>query len=258
MKKQALCALLSALLLLLLFLPIAAEGKAVHWYCVRNKEHRQPTLPPDLAVVEKYDGYYLDRAHGDENSDRVIYLTFDAGYENGNVAKILDILQTEQVPAAFFLLEHFVNQNHDLVCRMANEGHLVCNHTATHKNLAHATKQEIAAELSRLEEACRGAGVAVAPYFRPPEGTFSEQMLASVKALGYKTVFWSSAHADWDNNKQPSPQRAMKILTDNLHNGQVLLLHPTSATNVAILPELIAKLKSEGYRFGTLVELCSE
>ena len=81
-------------------------------------------------------------------------------------------------------------------------------------------------------------------------------MLASVKALGYKTVFWSSAHADWDNNKQPSPQRAMKILTDNLHNGQVLLLHPTSATNVAILPELIAKLKSEGYRFGTLVELC--
>ena len=187
----------------------------------------------------------------------MVYLTFDAGYENGNVEKILNTLRDTGTPGAFFILSHFAKANPELVRRMAAEGHLVCNHTASHKNLSHAGKEQIAGELSALEAACEEAtGVKVAPYFRPPEGSFSKEMLENVKSLGYKTVFWSFAYADWDNGKQPAPDKALKLVLDNVHNGAVLLLHPTSATNAAILGRLIESLKADGYRFGTLEELC--
>ena len=211
---------------------------------------------PELRAVEEHGGYYIDHTHNEGNEEKVVYLTFDAGYENGNVEKILDILKENEVPAAFFVLEHLVLANSDLVHRMADEGHLVCNHTATHKNLATSDRETIAKEIARLEAACEKIGVATAPFFRPPEGSFSLEMLDAVKELGYKTVFWSFAYADWDNKKQPSEDHAMRTVMDNLHNGAVLLLHPTSATNAAILPRVIRELKAEGYRFGTLRELC--
>ena len=140
---------------------------------------------------------------------------------------------------------------------MVNEGHLVCNHTATHPDLARAPKEKIEAELKALEEVCCESGVTVSPYFRPPEGSFSREMLSCVQALGYKTVFWSFAYADWDNDRQPSREQALRCIFDNLHNGAVILLHPTSKTNADILPEVIGELKKEGYRFGTLDELCA-
>ena len=211
---------------------------------------------PELRFVEEHGGYYIDHTHNEGNSDKVIYLTFDAGYENGNVEKILDILKETETPAAVFVLEHLVTANTALVQRMVSEGHLVCNHSATHKNLSVASDETIKAELSRLEEVCRERDIPTAPYFRPPEGSFSLEMMKAVHALGYKTVFWSFAYADWDNNKQPSADHAMRTVMDNIHNGAVLLLHPTSVTNAAILPRVISELKREGYRFGTLNELC--
>jgi peptidoglycan-N-acetylmuramic acid deacetylase len=139
---------------------------------------------------------------------------------------------------------------------MADEGHLVCNHTYSHKNLCGASRETVAEELERLETAClEGAGVTVAKYFRPPEGTFDTDMLKTVQDLGYKTVFWSFAYADWDNQKQPDPAAAKKKILDNLHNGAVILLHPTSATNAAILGDVLREMKARGYRFGSLDEL---
>lgn len=256
MKKfltGAFCLLLS----LCLILPAFAKGREYHWYCKRQKEHKQALCDPEMRFVEELDGYYIDHRHIENAADKVVYLTFDAGYENGNVEKILNTLRDTQTPGAFFVLSHFVKANPQLVQRMAGEGHLVCNHTASHKNLSGAGREEIAAELSALEAACETAtGIRPAHYFRPPEGSFSREMLESVRALGYKTVFWSFAYADWDNNKQPKPEAALKLVLDNVHNGAVLLLHPTSATNAEILPRLIGELKAQGYRFGTLEELC--
>lgn len=240
-----------------LILPTFAAGGEYHWYCKRQKNHKQALCDSEMRFVEDLDGYYIDHRHTEESDDKVVYLTFDAGYENGNVEKILNTLRDTGTPGAFFILSHFAKANPELVRRMAAEGHLVCNHTASHKNLSHAGKEQIAGELSALEAACEEAtGVKVAPYFRPPEGSFSKEMLENVKSLGYKTVFWSFAYADWDNGKQPAPDKALKLVLDNVHNGAVLLLHPTSATNAAILGRLIEALKAAGYRFGTLEELC--
>lgn len=234
-----------------------AEEGVLNWYCTRASRHVQPVADPPLAAVEQYGGYYIDHRHADPAAaDKVVYLTFDAGYENGHVAQVLDALRDEGVPGAFFILGHLAEANPDLVKRMADEGHLVCNHTFTHKCLAGASPEALAAELHRLEDTCRNCtGVEIDPYFRPPEGKFDLSMLRNARELGYKTVFWSFAYADWDNARQPDPAASKKKILDNIHNGAVLLLHPTSATNAAILGDVIRELKAQGYRFGTLDEL---
>jgi len=255
-RRMKLCVLLISFMLFTLGTD-AVEDPARGWYCVRNKEHRQPIADVDMRFVENYDGYYIDHAHGDENADKVVYLTFDAGYENGNVAKVLDVLKREEVPGAFFILSNLITHDTSLVARMASEGHLVCNHTMHHRNMACVESlEEFERELTSLEKLYEEQiGREMAKYYRPPEGSFNERSLRFAQQLGYKTIFWSFAYADWDNQHQPDPQAAKQKILDHMHNGAILLLHPTSATNALILEDVIRTLKSEGYRFGTLDEL---
>jgi len=230
-----------------------------NWYCKKTTDHSQPTLDSLLSFIEKKElfAYYIDKEHSELSSeDKVIYLTFDAGYENGNVEKILDVLKTENVPGAFFVLDNIVKRNTDLIKRMNDEGHLVCNHTATHPDMTKKIgKEEFMQELWALEDTCEELGIELAPYYRPPEGRFSEDNLKLAAENGYKTIFWSFAYADWDNNSQASPKEALDKVLAGTHNGEVILLHPTSATNAEILDDLIKEWKSMGFRFGTLDEL---
>lgn len=239
-----------------LTLPAHAAG-GTGWYCTRAKDHRQPIADPALRVVEQYGGYYIDHTHtAPDAEDKVVYLTFDVGYENGNVGRVLDALKAEGAAGSFFILGHVAEKYPDLVRRMESEGHMVCNHTYSHRNLCGTSAETIAEELTRLETACRdAAGVEVAKYFRPPEGCYDEALLREVQKLGYKTIFWSFAYADWDNQKQPDPAAAQRKILDNIHNGAVILLHPTSATNATILGDVLRELKAQGYRFGSLDEL---
>ena len=234
-----------------------AEEKSFSWYCKHVKDHAQPELDAALQFIQNYNGFYADLLHADQNdSDKVIYLTFDAGYENGNVAKILDVLSEENVPAAFFVLGHLVTHETELVKRMAKEGHLVCNHTVRHKDMTTLDEVAFTKELKELEALYREKiGEELSPYYRPPKGCFNEENLKIARKLGYATIFWSFAYADWDNDRQPSQEKALQKILENLHNGEVMLLHPTSATNAAILKDLISQIKAQGYRFGTLDEL---
>ena len=261
MKRQIKKALIIFVATALLFCQsaLAVFAEAQGWYTVRNKEHKQPRLDAAQMIIERYSGYYVDKrcSDGNENEEKVIYLTFDAGYENGNIEKILNTLRDEDVKAAFFILENLVNRNEELVKRMADEGHTVCNHTASHKDMTRVeTVEEFRAELSALEKVYfEKTGNEMARFYRPPEGRYDEKSLRFADELGYKTIFWSLAYADWDNNNQPSAEKAMKILLDNIHNGAIILLHPTSSTNAEILPNFIKSLRAQGYRFGTLDEL---
>ncbi len=235
----------------------ASSCKAYNWYCKRNDTHDTPTLDADFSFISKYDGYYANL--NVKENDKVIYLTFDAGYENGNIEKILDIMKTHNARGAFFILENLIFKNPDLVQRMADEGHLVCNHTAKHPDMTKITDYDIfAKQLYRLEEAYTElTGEEMAKIYRPPEGRFSEQNLEFAQKLGYNTVFWSFAYADWDNNKQPPCEKALEKLLAHTHNGEILLLHPTSQTNAEILDSFLTSLEKEGYRFGCITELWS-
>lgn len=236
----------------------ASDTDAHNWYVMRTKDHTQPRLEADMSFIEAHGGYYADKTHSDKDADdKVVYLTFDAGYENGNVERIVDTLKEKNATGAFFILENLIARNPELVLRMHDEGHLVCNHTCRHRDMSAVCElNEFASELDALASRYRElTGDEMPKYYRPPEGRFSERNLKFCEQLGYKTIFWSFAYADWDNNKQPAPENALKLILDNIHNGAVLLLHPTSKTNADILGTLIDTLRQDGYRFGSLDEL---
>ncbi len=232
---------------------------AVSWYCNRTNNHTQPVLGKDLEFVSRYDVFWCDKNHGDiDSSEKVIYLTFDAGYENGNVEKIVDVLNKENVKGAFFVLDNFIIKNEALVEKMIDSGHTIANHTFKHKDMTKITSKEaFLKELFLLEKLYKNTfGEEMPKYYRPPEGKFNEDNLKWAKEAGYKTIMWSFAYADWDNEKQPTKEYAYKKIIDNVHNGEVMLLHPTSKTNADILKDVIVELKNQGFRFGTLDELC--
>ena len=260
MKKTVLFFMLFAALLGCFSMSAQAQAVRHQWYCKHAKDHVQPILDQRLAFIEDYNAYYIDRRHSDANAEeKVIYLTFDAGYENGNIEKTLDILREEEVPAAFFILDTMLYKSEDLVKRMVNEGHTVANHTARHKDMSQYSNEAFLAELHTLETLYKEKiGGEMAKYYRPPEGVFSRENLACAAENGYKTIFWSFAYPDWDNHKQMSPEKAKQIVLDNLHNGEVMLLHPTSNTNAQILADVIREARAQGYRFGTLDELTGE
>ena len=255
--KKTIAIAVSMILFLSFSIAAFGEADAKSWYCVRNKDHRQPLVGPDLSFAESLGAYYIDHKHGDNDTEKVIYLTFDAGYENGNVERILDVMKDKNVTGAFFVLENLIIKNTELVVRMADEGHLICNHTAKHPDVTKFESfEEFKSEIESLENVYREyTGREMSKYFRPPEGRFNTRSLEYARDMGYKTVFWSFAYADWDNGKQMDRDAAKKKILDNVHNGAVILLHPTSSTNAAVLGEVIDELKNLGYSFGTLDEL---
>lgn len=215
----------------------------------------QGAPPVGSATVEQlaaYDAVYL----GDPG-EKKLYLTFDAGYENGCTGIILDVLKKHQVSAAFFLCGNYVEKNADLVRRMAAEGHTIGNHTMHHPDMSQISDQAaFQKELKDLEDLVRQTtGAEMSKFYRPPQGCYSQENLEQAKALGYKTVFWSLAYVDWKDDAQPTAQAAMEKLLPRTHNGAVILLHATSRTNAQILDDLLTQWKAQGYTFGTLEEL---
>ena len=257
MKRKIIyiCVLFSLLVSSLSVSAYASQTEAKNFY-IRKNGHETPVLGCDLKIIEDHNAIFMDEESA-EKGEKVIYLTFDAGYENGNVEKVLDVLKAENVPGAFFILGHIIRKNPSLVKRMADEGHAVCNHTENHKDMTTLTPEEMKANLARLEtEYKKCTGREMEKIFRFPEGRFSEQMLACAAELGYKTFFWSLAYADWDNERQPSCETAKRILSENIHDGAIVLLHPTSSTNAEILGDLIREWKTAGYSFGDIRDIC--
>lgn len=250
--------------LILLFLALAAAGAAALWIFGSSamptgswglsfrQEGAAPIGNAGVDQLKQYDAAYIGNTE-----EKVLYLTFDAGYENGCTAKILDVLREQQVSAAFFLVGNYIEKNADLVRRMTEEGHTVANHTMHHYDMSKLSEKEaFSKELTDLENLYRQTtGLELPRYYRPPQGIYSEENLAMAQEMGYKTVFWSLAYVDWNNDAQPTKEEAFAKLLPRTHNGAVVLLHSTSRTNADILEELIGKWKDMGYRFGTLEEL---
>ena len=231
---------------------LADTVQAGSWGLSFRTEGQSPIGPANGATLARYDAAYL----GNTN-EKVLYLTFDAGYENGCTAKILDILQKHNVPAAFFLVGNYLETNPDLVRRMVAEGHTVGNHTMHHPDMSKISDiVEFQKELEDLEALyLKITGQKMEKYYRPPQGLYSEENLKMAQKLGYKTVFWSLAYVDWKNENQPTKDYAFAKLLPRTHNGAVILLHSTSETNATILDELLTKWQEMGYRFAPISQL---
>lgn len=220
------------------------------WWFRRNDKHEPSGCQEDFDITE-YRAYYTVPV-----GEKKMYLTFDCGYENGFTADILDVLKDEQVPAAFFVTQTFIRDNIDLVKRMKQEGHLVCNHTVTHPSMPSKSIEDQRKELLTCETYMKEAtGYEMDLFFRPPKGEYSKRTLQMAKDLGYTTVFWSMAYLDYDVNNQPTPQHVVEHFRKFHHPGAIPLIHNVSSANHAALKQVIVELKAEGYTFGTLNEL---
>lgn len=252
MRKRDLWLLLGALAAAVILALMIFSGSTLEtgsWGLSFRTEGAAPIGNASAATLKGYDAAYL----GDP-SEPVIYLTFDAGYENGSTAQILDVLEKHQVSAAFFLVGNYLQRNADLVRRMVAEGHTVGNHTMHHYDMSKLSdKAAFSKELTDLEDLFRQVTDQELPkYYRPPQGIYSQDNLAMAQELGYRTVFWSLAYVDWNNDSQPTRDQAFEKLLPRIHNGAVVLLHSTSRTNAEILDELLTRWEEMGYRFGTL------
>lgn len=211
---------------------------------------RGNALPEDLAW---YDAYFVGK-----DSEKVIYLTFDCGYENGNTELILDALKKHGVQATFFVVGHFLETAPDMAKRMVEDGHTVGNHTYHHLDMPTISDQEtFQKEMDDVADLFYEiTGTKLSTYYRPPQGKCNVDNLKMAQELGYNTIFWSLAYVDWNQDDQPSHEEAFDKLTTRIHPGAVVLLHNTSSTNGEILDELLTKWEDMGYTFKALSELC--
>lgn len=228
----------------------SVSNQKIEWGIKRNDNHEQPDVgSKNRKILEENNGICLGNAE-----EKIIYLTFDEGYEAGYTEEILKILKENDVKAAFFLTAHYVNTEEDLVKQMIDEGHIIGNHTVNHKSMPTLTEEEIKQEVMDLHQSVYEKFGYEMKYIRPPKGEFSEKTLMVTNALGYKNVMWSFAYEDWNEEKQPDENQAKEKILNNLHNGEIMLLHGNSKTNTNILDSMIKEIKNRGYEFKSLDE----
>ena len=227
-------------------------SESTSWGLSFQKEGERPVGNATINALGKYHAYYAE-----DTNERKIYLTFDAGYENGNTPRILDALKKHQAPATFFVVGNFISANPDLIQRMVSEGHTVGNHTMTHPDMSGiSSKDDFLKQLNGVEELYESVtGEKMSKFYRPPQGIYSTSNLAMAQELGYSTFFWSLAYVDRIQNQQPSREEAFQKLLGRIHPGAIVLLHNTSSTNGLILDDLLTKWEEMGYRFCSLKEL---
>lgn len=257
-RRLQISLLLGTLLLLGLALGALSSGaeswsnQPIHWGFKKSTDHQPPVAGPEWEeLLNRYDGFYL----GDP-SQKAIYLTFDNGYENGYTETVLDVLKEKEVPAAFFVTGHYVQDQPRLVKRMVEEGHIVGNHSWSHPDLTQVSDQRLRDELLNVEQAVEQVtGQKGMTYLRPPRGIFSERTLALAAELGYRHVFWSLAFVDWQVDRQRGWRYAYDNIMEQIHPGAVILLHTVSRDNAEALPKVIDDLRAEGYQFRCLDDL---
>ena len=232
------------------------SSKAEGWWFERKTDHSQSTAwgYDTKYKFEQNNTFFVDKTVSDD--DKVIYLTFDCGYENGYTDEILDTLKKHNAQAVFFVTKSYIRDAADLVIRMKEEGHLVGNHTVTHPNLANCTTEKVVKELTECADYMKEkTGYSMDPFMRPPEGAYSEKSLQITQDLGYKTILWSIAYLDWDTANQPGKAYVVDHFTKYHHNGAIPLIHVVSESNMQALDDVLTMLENEGYRFASVAEL---
>jgi peptidoglycan-N-acetylmuramic acid deacetylase len=233
-----------------------SDEDELNWYYVGKGKDQIAEAPKEsIDFLKEKSAYYLG-----DSSNKVLYLTFDEGYENGYTGQILDTLKEYKVPATFFVVKPYITKEPELIKRMVAEGHIVGNHSVHHPSMAQIhDKEKFGAELKGVEDAYKELiGEDMPKFFRPPMGKYSKESLQSTKDFGYKSIFWSFAYKDWFVNNQPSENQAIEKICKGAHPGSIMLLHAVSKTNANILPTVIKTLQQEGYEFKSLNDLPSE
>lgn len=226
---------------------VSKKSSNIGWGFKKEKGKSPLIDESTIKLFDENNTYYIDNRGG-----KVMYLTFDEGYENGYTAQILDVLKEKNVQAAFFITGPYLSREAELVDRMVNEGHIVGNHTVNHPNLAKSELSVVTSELKGLNDTFYEKYGKDMVYMRPPEGEYSEKLLCFAGDMGYKTILWSFAYRDWDVKTQKGPEYALSQVTPYFHDGAILLLHAVSSDNASALGAIIDCAREQGYEFKSL------
>ena len=231
---------------------VFANSNELHWGFKPSVEEQPVEMGAQIdELMARYDAIYK----GDP-TQKVIYLTFDNGYENGFTESILNTLKAENVPATFFLTGHYLKSATPLVERMIAEGHIIGNHSYNHPNMAKLSDAEILKEWVQFDEKLKElTNLNGTSYVRPPEGIYNERVLKVGIENNYRHIFWSIAFKDWDRNSTLPASYAYDALMKQLHPGAIILMHTVARHNAEALPQFIKDAKEKGYTFASLDDL---
>ena len=249
-KKIIKSLIITIIMFTMFFTSTYIVANASGWGFRKNNNHLVPEIGKYKEIIDDTDSFYVGK------NEKTVYLTFDAGYDNGVLPLILDVLSSKDVKASFFVTGDFVKRFPELTLRMVYDGHIVCNHSYTHKSITKHDLNSLKLDLEKLEEEFyKLTNTKMVKYFRPPAGEFDRDSLMNLKSLGYKTVFWSIAYVDWKTNDQSGADYCVKTVMDNLHNGAIILMHSVSSSNQEALSTVIDNITKEGYTFKTVLDL---
>jgi peptidoglycan-N-acetylmuramic acid deacetylase len=255
--KHTLGVMISCVILILGIIsnPFQVDAESLHWGFKKGSQEKQAEAGSAFdQLLKKYGAFYKG-----PSDEKVLYLTFDNGYENGYTTPILDTLKKEKVPATFFLTGHYVESATDIVKRMIKEGHEIGNHSYGHPNMSNLSEARMKEEWQKFDRVLKEkTGIERTRYVRPPAGVFSESLLAYGNELGYRHMFWSIAFVDWYADKPQGKAYSYNHLMNQLHPGAVILMHTVSPDNAQALPDFIRDAKKEGYTFESLESLVFE
>ena len=239
------------LVLVLFWLLLGINVSAYSFGSGVSKNHQRPVIDSNQKrIIEENNGVYI----GPDCKE--IYLTFDCGYENGYTSTILDTLNKTNIKAIFFITEHYLLSSKDLVKRMVDEGHIIGNHTSSHKDFTKSSSEEIINDIKSLETKFEKIiGVSMSKYVRPPRGEFSEESQILLAKNGYYSVFWSLAYVDWNKDVYNGNHYSYHKVMDRIHNGAIILMHTVGKDNAIDLEDIIVDLKKDGYIFKTMEHL---
>ncbi|WP_248924818.1 polysaccharide deacetylase family protein [Paenibacillus hamazuiensis] len=228
---------------------IEADRTALSWYYMKKKKGEVPNFPPETKK------YTPDMKALWVGTGKKVYLTIDAGGPMGDMELLRKSLKDNDAKANFFIAGYNMKKYPDFIRQLADDGHLIANHTMTHTDMNLQTDEQVKKEIEDFAKLYKEVtGKDVPPYFRFPYGRYNMHLLKYVSDMGYTSVFWSTAMVDWLPRKN-GPEDPLNDILNGLHDGNIILMHEGSPENIEALDSIIKKVREAGYEFGLISEI---
>lgn len=182
-----------------------------------------------------------------------IAITFDAAWGNEDTDEILNILESYNVKATFFLVGGWVSKYPQSVKKIASHLHEIGNHSNTHPDFTKLDETKILEEIKSCNLKIKNIIGKSPKVFRPPFGAYNNQLISSLKSLKMQTIQWDVDSCDWMEGM--SAQQIETKVLKKVKPGSIILFHNAAINTPAALPNILEDLISKGYTFKTVSEL---
>ena len=187
-----------------------------------------------------------------ECSEKKVAITFDVAWENSNTEQLISILKDNDAKATFFITGDWCDRYPDDVKKFYDAGHEIENHSDQHPHVLGANVNDLIADTRECSRKIKMITGEEPTLYRAPYGEFDDSLITTLDGMGMKVIQWDVDSVDW---KKPSAADIKKKILKGVKPGSILLFHNDLENTTEALPEILANLKSQGYKFVTVNEL---